>query len=111
MTSLLILFRSAAAHVRRIPVEPVVWLLGVGAMAALDPSATAEPSWCLFRRLGIEGCPGCGLGHSIAHLARGHVAASVQAHPLGIPAVAVLLGRSGRLLYNAWTRPSPPVAP
>jgi hypothetical protein len=106
MTTLLILCRSVAAHVRRIPLEPVVWLLGLGAMAVLDPSATAEPSWCLFRRLGIDLCPGCGLGHSIAHLARGQVTASVQAHPLGIPAVAVLLGRSGRLLHDAWTRSS-----
>lgn len=84
--------------------EAVVWLAGLGAMALLDPSATGPSSWCLFDQAGIEVCPGCGLGHSIAHLARGDVAASFHAHPLGIPAVAVLLGRSARLLRDAWTR-------
>ena len=104
MTTLIIAYRSAGFHLRRVPLEAVVWLGGLAAMATLDPSATADPSWCLFDRAGVSFCPGCGLGHSVAHLARGHLAASFAAHPLGIPAVAVLLARSGRLLHDAWSR-------
>jgi hypothetical protein len=44
----------------------------------------------LFDALGVSFCPGCGLGHSIAWLARGDLAASFQAHPLGLPAVGLV---------------------
>lgn len=104
MTTLIIAYRSAGFHLRRVPVEAIVWLAGLAAMATLDPSATATPSGCLFEQAGLSFCPGCGLGHSIAHLARGHLAASFAAHPLGLPAVAMLLVRSGRLLHAAWRR-------
>jgi hypothetical protein len=93
------LARAAGRHLRAVPVEAAVWTAGLALMAAMDP-ATAGPTACLFDQLGAEWCPGCGLGHAVAYLARGEVAASVQAHPLGIPAVAILTGHIGRLVLR-----------
>jgi hypothetical protein len=62
-------------------------------MAAADPTAPPLLDLCLFDALGVSFCPGCGLGHAIAWLARGNVVASWQAHPLGLPAAGLLLYR------------------
>lgn len=40
---------------------------------------------CGFLYLTGFPCPGCGLTTAFAHLAHGHVSASVGAHPLGLP--------------------------
>jgi hypothetical protein len=70
--------------------EALGWTIGLAAMAALDPQGAHLFSLCPLDTLGLSFCPGCGLGHAIAHLARGNLAASVQAHPLGVPAVLIL---------------------
>lgn len=67
-------------------------------MAAMDPAGTHMISLCPLDALGVPFCPGCGLGHAVAHLARGELAASLQAHPLGLPAVLILGAHVGRLL-------------
>ncbi len=76
-----------------IPREAVIWTVGLLAMAATDPTAPPLLDLCLFDALGISFCPGCGLGHAIAWLARGDVVASFRAHPLGLPAAGFLLYR------------------
>ena len=76
-------------------------MAGLAVMAWMDPATTGE-SWCVFAQLGIEWCPGCGLGHAIAHLARGEWAASLQAHPLGGAVVVLLIGRIATLLRDAY---------
>lgn len=83
-----------------------MWLAGLALMASLDPATGADATWCLSHRFGLGDCPGCGLGHSVAHFARGQVAASVAAHPLGIPVVGALLARSVRLLARAASAPT-----
>lgn len=99
----LLLVRAVGGHLRRFPVEAAIWVAGLAAMAWMDPTTTGA-SWCVFAQLGIEWCPGCGLGHAIAHLARGEWAASLQAHPLGIAVVILLMGRVGTLLRDAYLR-------
>ena len=90
------------------PVEAILLGGGLVAMAIMDPHGAHLVSFCPLDALGLSFCPGCGLGHAVAHLARGHWAASVQAHPLGIPAVLILLTHIGRLLHHAWhTAPLP----
>lgn len=91
MSSFIYASRAVGWHLRRLPWEALLWMAGLGAMASFDPHADTLETWCLFNRLlELETCPGCGLGHSIAFLARGEWAASVRAHPLGIPAVATI---------------------
>jgi len=99
MSDLICAARAAGRHLRRLPWEAMVWIAGLVAMASLDPRSDTLETWCLFNRvLGLETCPGCGLGHSIAFLARGEWAASFRAHPLGVPAVITILLHVGRLL-------------
>jgi uncharacterized protein DUF2752 len=63
-------------------------------MAVAAPNLPGLVSLCPFDAvgdfLGLSFCPGCGLGHSVAYLARGQFAASFGAHPLGLPAVVGL---------------------
>lgn len=95
---------------RRIPFEALAWIGGLALMALADPGAK---HWqvCPFAYvgdwLGLHFCPGCGLGRSIGWLARGEVARSMAVHPLGIPAVGVLVARSFSLLRQARTASHP----
>ena len=70
-------------------------------MATMDPTGEHLISLCPLDALGWTFCPGCGLGHSVAHLARGAFAASVHAHPLGLPAVLILVHHITRLVRRA----------
>jgi len=100
-----LIVRAVAGHIRRFPVEAAVWIAGLGAMAVLDPTGEGQ-TWCLFARLGIEICPGCGLGHAVALLARGEWAASVASHPLAVPVVLGVSMRVVQLLRDAYAPPS-----
>ncbi|GAB5520997.1 MAG: hypothetical protein RhofKO_32480 [Rhodothermales bacterium] len=91
---------------RRLPLEALIWTAGLIALACTNPNAPGLFDLCVFKWLGFSGCPGCGLGHAIAHLFRGEWLASWQAHPLGVPALLVLVGRIVTLLRAA-RRPSP----
>jgi hypothetical protein len=78
---------------RRAPLEAMIWVGGLLALFFIDPAASARLDLCLFHRLGLGHCPGCGLGAAIHHFLHGDVAASWAAHPLGIPAFMVLTAR------------------
>ncbi|MDY0075831.1 MAG: DUF2752 domain-containing protein [Bacteroidales bacterium] len=73
--------------------EGFFWLTALVLLALMSPALDA-PSLCAFRWLGIESCPGCGLGHSISAAFHGQFAASFDYHPLGIFALLVLSFRS-----------------
>ena len=77
---------------RKINLELWAWAGGLVVLACIDP-AQAHYSLCPFKALGFRYCPGCGLGHAISYLLHGQLKASWQAHPLGIPALAILLHR------------------
>lgn len=83
----------------RLPLEALLWLIGLTMLALMDPYQDHLFSLCPFSWLLENGCPGCGLGRGIAFLARGEWLASWEAHPLAVPAVLLLLWRSGKLLY------------
>ena len=74
-------------------VGAILWLaIGV------DYHATAA-GFCPFRMLGLEaitgleGCPGCGLGRSIAAALHGEFRLSWQHHWMGIPALLIICSR------------------
>ncbi len=91
----------------RVPLEAFVWLGGLLLVALPDPTVVRTWTLCLFEAiglvegLGIHACPGCGLGHAVAYLFRGLLAASFAAHPLGIPVVLMLIGRSTKVIYES----------
>ena len=90
---------------RRIDSEAYIWILGLAVVAFIDPYSDGRFSVCIFKNLGFDFCPGCGLGRSVAYLARGEIAASFYAHPLGVPAVAVLMHRILQLVRNSLRAP------
>ncbi len=91
----------------RVPVEAFIWLGGLLAVAWPDPTVVRTWTLCLFETLGLvewlgmQACPGCGLGHAVAYLVRGELTASFASHPLGIPVVLVLIGRSTKAIYES----------
>ena len=87
--------------IRRIDSEAYIWLAGLVLVVLIGPSSESHFTVCLFKNLGFDFCPGCGLGRSIAYLARGELTASLHAHPLGVPAVAVLAHRIVTLVRNS----------
>jgi hypothetical protein len=95
---------SLWAVIRRIGVEPIVWLGGLFVLCLLDPSGEPHYRICPFALAGIDWCPGCGLGRSISLLFRGEFAASLHSHWFGLPAAAILLHRSCSLAVHNWKR-------
>jgi hypothetical protein len=72
--------------------EAIIWVTAIVLLAMTNPVDQCY-SLCLFHHLGFDWCPGCGLGHAISWLFRGDVLASFNAHPLGIPAVCIIVFR------------------
>lgn len=62
-------------------------------LAATIVPGSEEPTFCLFNRAGLDFCPGCGLGRSMALAFRGDLTASFYMHPAGILAIFILLYR------------------
>ena len=58
-----------------------------------------ESSLCMFKWLGVDHCPGCGIGHSIHYALRLNLTASFQHHPMGIIGVMIIFNRLKQLLY------------
>ena len=78
--------------------ELAAWIIALVLMATMDPETNAHYSFCFFKFIGIQYCPGCGLGHSISYLFHGNLKESLEAHPLGVFAVAVILTRIYKLI-------------
>ena len=69
--------------------ELLFWTAALIIPAFIDP-ASPHFSFCLFKHLGLDFCPGCGLGRSMAFLYRGEIIQSFICNPLGMAAIAIL---------------------
>lgn len=87
------LTKLPAYRFRRTHLEGFFWIASLIALASFSPGEEGHASLCLISNLDLGFCPGCGLGHSIAWFFRGELYNSFHAHPLGIPAVIILLHR------------------
>ncbi len=72
--------------------EAFIWIAALIILGLTSPVDECY-SLCPLHNLGFSWCPGCGLGHSISWLFRGDIISSFYAHPLGIPAVIILILR------------------
>lgn len=70
--------------------EPAIWTAALIALWFTYPSGDDGITLCIFHHIGITWCPGCGIGRSMAHLMHGNVAASLQAHWFGFPALIII---------------------
>jgi len=81
--------------------EPFIWLGGLIYLYLINP-VTTHFSFCPFKYLGIDFCPGCGLGRSIHYLMHFDVQKSIECHPLGIFAFVILLYRIFTIFRNQY---------
>ncbi|WP_262912227.1 DUF2752 domain-containing protein [Algoriphagus sp. AGSA1] len=87
----------------KLPLELVFWIGSLIAVLFLDPHGGSHFSLCPLSQLGIEWCPGCGLGRSMSLLARGEFQASWSMHPLASLAYLVIIARIWQLIKNLKT--------
>lgn len=92
---------SAFYAARSVLPETGAWMLGLLLLAGLEPGGEHLFSLCPVSWVWQSGCPGCGLGRSIAYLFRGEIMSSWQAHPLGVPALLLLSWRVTGLLAHS----------
>jgi Protein of unknown function (DUF2752) len=69
--------------------EILFWAAALIAPAFINP-AKPHLSFCPFKNIGIDFCPGCGLGRAIALFYHGDIVGSFLCHPLGIIAVIII---------------------
>jgi len=72
---------------------------GLLALMITEPFGYSK-SLCLIETAGFSFCPGSGLGTSISLFFKGDILSSFQTHPAGIPAVFIISGRIGSILYR-----------
>jgi hypothetical protein len=72
--------------------EWMAFSFGLLLLAFMNPQ-NAGVSLCLFEWVGIDFCPGEGLGHSIAYTFRGDMSAALESHIAGPVAVLILILR------------------
>ncbi|MEO8962248.1 MAG: DUF2752 domain-containing protein [Ginsengibacter sp.] len=72
--------------------ELMAWLVALVLLSFMNTTGT-HYSLCIFKLIGIEICPGCGIGHSINYLLHGDIQKSFYTHPLGMFAIPVILYR------------------
>jgi hypothetical protein len=91
-----------AKFIRLLNIEALIWTSGLLLLAFINTD-TSHYTICPFKNLGIDFCPGCGLGRSIHYLLHLQIDKSINAHPLGIFAFAVLIRRIFELTRNSFT--------
>lgn len=84
--------------------EALVWIVGLFYLAFIYSPGESHFTICPLANLGIEFCPGCGLGNSISYLFKGDFISSIHAHPLGFFALIVLTIRIINIIKNNWRR-------
>ncbi|KAF0153136.1 MAG: hypothetical protein FD143_576 [Ignavibacteria bacterium] len=73
--------------------EAFLWSAGLLYLFFINPYETSHSTLCLYKNLGIEFCPGCGLGRSISFLFNVDFLRSIKTHPLGIIAFVLIITR------------------
>ncbi len=83
---------------KQIEWETVLWLSGLLYLFFINPYNEQSFSLCLFHNLGIDFCPGCGIGRSISFIYHLDFLNSFNAHPLGLIAFMLIIHRIITLL-------------
>lgn len=81
------------AYFKIIEWEAVLWSIGLIYLLFINPYQPQQYTLCPFHNLGIDFCPGCGLGRSISLMYHGDFIHSLKSHPLGIIAFVLIASR------------------
>lgn len=84
--------------------EALIWICGLIILFFLHVDGLPHFTICPFKSLGIDFCPGCGLGRSIHYFLHFEFQKSLQMHPLGIVAFFILLNRIIFLLKDNFSK-------
>lgn len=74
------------------------WIMAMVVLFFMNADSSSD-SLCFFHRMGIDWCPGCGIGHSIHSALHLQFATSLKQHPLGIVAVLIIVNRIKQLFF------------
>jgi hypothetical protein len=89
-------------RIRFFPIEALLWLAAIVALAVANVDGT-HFTICPLALAKLDWCPGCGLGRSISYLLHGEITRSISAHPLGIFATIILSYRIVTLIRTHFT--------
>ncbi|MGD8780065.1 MAG: DUF2752 domain-containing protein [Ignavibacteria bacterium] len=76
-----------------INMEALMWVAVLVSVFFINPYGEQHFTLCPFHNLGIDFCPGCGIGRSISFLYHGDIVNSFNMHPLGFFAFFIILYR------------------
>jgi len=79
--------------------ELFFWVGALIALFFLEPVGE-HFSLCPLKNMGIEHCPGCGLGHSVHYALHFQFNRAIMQHPLGLLAIVLLFSRIYQLIKN-----------
>jgi Protein of unknown function (DUF2752) len=82
--------------------ELIIWCCALIYLAFINNPGTEHFTICPFKNLGIDFCPGCGLGNSISFMLHGDIKSSFAVHPFGIAALIILVLRIITLFKQEW---------
>jgi len=80
--------------------EAAVWILGLLFLIFIHIPGETHFTICPLANIGIDFCPGCGLGNSISYLFKGDFNESFHAHPLGFFALIIITLRIITIIKN-----------
>lgn len=75
---------------RMLGLEGLVWVSALIYFAFFVNPGKIHFTICPLANIGIDICPGCGLGNSISYIFRGEILNSISAHPLGLVAILII---------------------
>ena len=85
--------------IRKFPLELLFWISALLILWGMDPQGS-HFSLCPLYQLGLDWCPGCGLGRSISHLMKADFTAAWEQHPLAAFALTIILYRIFELIKH-----------
>jgi hypothetical protein len=97
------IFNLLSAASKVIGAEALIWMAAIIFLTLTVPSESTHFTICPFSAMGIDFCPGCGLGRSVSFLLHGDITNSLSVHPLGIFALIVLTTRIISLIKMNWS--------
>jgi hypothetical protein len=94
------MIKKVEIFLKSFPLEGYIWIAALLFLGIVH-NESAHFTICPFNNLGIEFCPGCGLGKSIHHLISLNLSDSINTHPLGGIAFVILVYRIFSLTKNS----------
>ncbi|MCX7876410.1 MAG: DUF2752 domain-containing protein [Melioribacteraceae bacterium] len=87
-----------------IELEALMWLVALLFLFFINPYETQHFTLCPYKNIGIDFCPGCGIGKSISFLFHFDLVNSIKNHPLGIFGLFVITYRIFYLLKRKYIK-------